>query len=76
MTLPRSLDEIDETELQAELTRRHRAQAKGICDYCGRDRKTSPCRFPKRHKRRIKNVKRKTSRPKADWYPGKYVAGE
>jgi len=54
MSLPISLDEYTEVELRAELMKRERLRAKGLCDYCERRPDESPCRFPGRHKRAAK----------------------
>ena len=50
MSYPIDLDEYDETQLTDELSRRQRLRDAGMCDYCARERSTSPsCKFPERH---------------------------
>ena len=43
------LDEMSEEKLLAELFRRSKLRAQGLCDYCGRLPSTNPCKFPHRH---------------------------
>jgi hypothetical protein len=43
------LDEYSEEALRAELVRRREARARLVCDYCGREAGTRPCKFPDRH---------------------------
>ena len=44
------LDEYSEARLRGELERRLLLRAQGLCDYCRRPSKTSPCKFPERHR--------------------------
>jgi hypothetical protein len=53
MSYPRDIDEIPEAELLAELCRRRQLRDGGLCDYCGRNRDSKPCRFPERHRAHI-----------------------
>ena len=55
------LDSISEEHLVAEIERRKRLRANGLCDYCERSPDTTPCRYPERHKRRSKGMKWKVS---------------
>jgi hypothetical protein len=50
MSYPKSLDEYSEADLLGELAKRKRLREAGKCDYCERPYKTSPCRFPERHR--------------------------
>lgn len=43
------LDEMEITLLMAEIVRRMKVQSMNVCDYCGRDKSSSPCKFIKRH---------------------------
>ena len=49
MSYPRDLDEYQEHELEAEIMRRRKARAEGVCDYCLRSPEASSCMYPKRH---------------------------
>ena len=49
MSYPTGLDEFPEERLVAELERRADLRKQGLCDYCGREEFTSPCKFPDRH---------------------------
>ncbi len=44
-----TLDEYPEEQLRAELDRRARLRAAGLCDYCGRHPSTPACKEPARH---------------------------
>lgn len=70
MGYPRHLDEYTDTELKSELDRRDRARTKGVCDYCGRDPETEPCKFRLRHYQQVDvagllDPRLKKSRPSA-----------
>jgi hypothetical protein len=52
------LDEFDESDLRAELSRRSSLRKRGLCDYCERSSKSSPCKFPERHNKPL--LKKKT----------------
>ena len=45
-----SIDEMNERDLQDELTRRQMARANKRCDYCGGKPDTPVCKFPQRHR--------------------------
>lgn len=45
-----NLDEYNEEEVAAEITRRARARKEGLCDYCLRPPGSEPCKFPARHR--------------------------
>jgi hypothetical protein len=49
MSYPKDLDEYTNEELEKELRARAELRAKGICDYCGRNGASTPCKFPERH---------------------------
>ena len=49
MSYPLGLDEYDEKRLIDELERRRKLHEQGRCDYCGRLRETTSCKFPERH---------------------------
>ncbi len=49
MSYAYTLDEYPEEQLRAELDRRERLQASGLCDYCGRHRSTPACKERARH---------------------------
>ncbi len=49
MGYPLSLDERDEQKLIDELVLRRTRRSNGLCDYCGREPDTPPCKFPGRH---------------------------
>jgi hypothetical protein len=49
MGSPLKLDEYEDKELLAELSRRANKRSHGVCDYCGFKFNSSPCRFPARH---------------------------
>ena len=51
MSYPLDLDEIPEEKLIEELARRCHARIKGLCDYCGREPSTPPCKLLERHNR-------------------------
>jgi hypothetical protein len=40
---------VPESELRERLAERRAARCRGVCDYCGREPSTTPCRFPARH---------------------------
>jgi hypothetical protein len=50
MSYHRDLEELEESELRKELERRQTSRDLGLCDYCGRDGDTPPCKFPERHR--------------------------
>ncbi len=49
MSYAYTLDEFHENQFRAELARRERLQAAGLCDYCGRDPSTPTCKERTRH---------------------------
>ncbi len=50
MGYPLDLDEYDEQRLAGELELRQGRRSQGLCDYCGREPDTNPCKFPERHR--------------------------
>lgn len=61
MSYPIDLDEYPAGRLKDELERRAEATAKGVCDYCGRDGNTTPCRFPERHNKALEVLNRRAA---------------
>lgn len=49
MSYAMTLDEVEESDLVAELNRRLELRDRGLCDYCGRRPVAPTCKFPKRH---------------------------
>jgi ribosomal protein S21 len=50
VTYPRSLDEIPDEEIRAELLRRDALRRKGLCAYCKREKGEEPaCRMTREH---------------------------
>lgn len=44
MSYPRDLDEIPDHELRAELQRRQKVRARGLCDYCQQPPTAAVCK--------------------------------
>jgi hypothetical protein len=51
MSYPMDLDEYTAEQLQGELDRRKKLEARGLCSYCERDPASPSCKFPNRHKK-------------------------
>lgn len=51
MGYPVNLDEYEEWQLEAEIDRRRKLRAKGLCDYCERSigAGSRPCKMTDRH---------------------------
>lgn len=58
MGYPLDLDEYGEDALRNELTRRAKLKREGRCDYCGKYRNESVCKFPDRHSKARDKPKR------------------
>lgn len=61
MSYLKGLDEYDEYELLAELSRRAGRRQLGLCDYCGGTDPDKPCRFTTRHFASIRRVVREST---------------
>jgi hypothetical protein len=49
MGYPKDLEDYTDAQLIVELYRRHVNRDKGVCDYCGNNADTKPCKYPARH---------------------------